>query len=221
MKLFLLGVLLLNASFAVGNSDLEIQHFSEEIAVPAGFNEKAIQFDSTWSPSRDGELLVEIEQIINIGKKIWKIIEANQPVLNVKYQYANALPKGIKTSEDLEGFSNLNTRGFHVWGTNLYGVRVYDLEYVAVHRHGGSYQGAGRYVENATVLPQHVEVAWGYTMNYGVTNVSTVNVGTKENPIASLLLETELSVSTVLKKSQSRQVFEFRGDSGQVRVTGK
>ena len=95
-------------------------------------------------------------------------------------------------------------------------MTVYDVTITIVHRYNGSYRGKGRYLENVAIIPSNLEVLWAYTVNLRVNNVSTVNSGTKEDPIASLLLELHFDVSTVIKKSQVRSLFQFRGDSGGV-----
>jgi hypothetical protein len=101
----------------------------------------------------------------------------------------------------------------------LYGVTVYDVTYTLVHRFGGQYEGRGAYLESVTVLPQHVEVMWGYKLDFFVEKVSAVNIGTRENPVASLALETTLNVSTVLQEMRLKNLHEFRGDSAVVNST--
>jgi len=161
---------------------------------------------------------VLLDKITNLGKKVWAVIEKGRPNVNVSYHYANALPAGLR-AEDLEGFSSLQFQSIRHTGVNFYGVTVYDVTYTLAHRFGGRFEGMGAYIEGATVLPQNVEVMWGYNVNLGVQSVSTVNVGTRENPVASLAMETLLSVSTVMQEIQMRNIHEFRGDSAKVNST--
>lgn len=200
-----------------------ITHFQEEVAVPTD-TLKALEepFELAYDPdafSRDPFSEIDLNAITNLGQKIWKVIEANRPVVNVKYHYANALPKGVPSSEDLDGFSDLQMRSFRNYAKNLYGITVYDVTYTAVHRFGGSYNGQGRFLENVTILPHHVDVLWGYTLNMGVSRISTVNVGTKDSPIGSIVMELEMRVSTVMKESQTRELIQFRGDSAKIITT--
>ena len=210
-SLLFLGFLF-QALVGLGATEDCIQHFEEEVSTPTHL----ITGFSKATTERDPLSLVEINEIINIGQKIWKIIEANKPVLNVKFDYANALPKGIESSDELEGFSNIQMKSRRLYGKNLYGATVYDLTYTAVHRFGGSYEGHGQYLENVTILPQNIDVLWGYTVNLAVNRVSTVNVGTKSKPIASILMELDMDVSTVMKTSQVKKLIQFRGDSPEV-----
>lgn len=163
---------------------------------------------------------VYIDQIINIGQKVWDVIKANQPVLNIKYNYANALPRGVRSSEGLDGFSELQSEGIRLWATNGFGATVYDFTLAAVHQYGGTYDGKGAYLETVSVVPTTVNVAWGYTVDVNVNNISSVNLGTKAAPIAGITLESTFSVSTVLQKHQKRLVYSFRGDSAKVKTLG-
>ncbi len=168
----------------------------------------------------DADPNVAIDNIINLGQKIWDIVKANQPVVNVKYDYANALPRGVKSSEELDGFSELQSEGIHFWATNTYGVKVYDVTMTAVHQYGGAYQGKGKYLETVSIVPTTVNVSWGYTLDISVSRVSAVNVGTKEAPVGSLTMDTTFAVSTVLQKHQKRILYQFRGDSAKIHTVG-
>jgi hypothetical protein len=190
----------------------------EEVATP----QEVVRTLSDYHPQAQtrggGEEIVIIDQIINLGQKIWAIIEKNHPVVNINYQYANALPAGVKSSSELEGFSDLVFRSYRMYGKNLFGVTVYDVTYTLVHRYGGSYLGKGRYLENVTVLPHNVEVAWGYKVSLDVNNVSVLNVGTKDKPVGAVTMGLEFNVHTAVKSADFKSVFGFRGDSANVQT---
>ncbi|NBT57898.1 hypothetical protein EBT16_03840 [bacterium] len=235
MKKWLLGLVVLQ-SFS-GAADIElfrddqgVTHFLEEVenSVP-GTNHNLDLWSRSTEPRGTKENVgglteeldlaaVVLDKIVNLGKKVWTVIENGRPVVNVDTQYANALPAGVR-AQDLENFSALQFRSFRRYGVNLYGATVYDVTYTLVHRFGGQFEGRGAYVESATVLPQNVQVLWGYNVNFAVENVSTVNLGTKENPIASVALETSLTVKTVLQEIRIKNIYEFRGDSSRVSST--
>lgn len=203
--------------------DEGITHFVEEIKTPLEIRSQALRVQP-WNSRREdveGEIdraHVILDKIINFGKKVWSVIESGRPVVNVRQQYANALPEGVR-SDELEKFSPLQFRSYRRHGVNTYGVTVYDVTYTLVHRYGGQYQGRGAYLDNVTVLPQEVQVLWGYTLNFSVENVSTVNLGDRENPIASIAMETSFEVKTVLQELRLKNVYEFRGDEATVRST--
>jgi hypothetical protein len=222
MKSVMGVALLMFSSFAMGEAPAErdarelsgpestIQHFVEEVQTPESVYEQLSCMESKGGTVSSAEG-IDWNDIINKGEKIWKIIQDNKAVLNATSLYANALPKGVEASE-LEGFSDPQFKSYRMYGKNGFGFTVYDVTYTVVHRYNGSYEGKGKYLENVTVLPHKVSALWGYTLNLAVTNVSTVNCGSKADPVGSILLELYFRVSTIMKVSEYRNVFEFRGD---------
>ncbi|NBV50397.1 hypothetical protein EBR78_04155 [bacterium] len=207
------------APILVQTDEAGIRHFVEAVQTPEPVKEK-IQLQSGWRTFSDevDAAGVLVDKIVNLGKKFWAVIESGRPVVNVNTQYANALPTGVRASE-LEGFSQLQFKSFRHQGVNFYGVTVYDVTYTLAHRYGGKYQGQGAYIESATVLPQEVYVAWGYKVNLEVAEVSTVNLGSRENPVASIAMETRFRVQTVLQDFQLNHLHEFRGDRAEISST--
>ncbi len=220
MKRILLSVavlpLLAFGSTGINKNELGLKIYTEEVATPVEVMQQIHAMDGGAYDSDLGGSLKDINEIINLGEKIWKIIEKNKPVVNVKYAYANAVPKGIKGPEELESFSPLQFKSFRKFGKNGFGSTVFDVTYTLAHRYNGRYQGRGRFLDAVTVLPHKVEVLWGYTLNFNVTRVSTANVGNEKDPVASVAMEMDFQVSTILKASQYRNLYEFRGDTARV-----
>jgi len=171
-------------------------------------------------PFSGEDVVVNIDMIVNLAKKTWAVIKANQPVANVQFNFANALPKGLTDSSALTGFSDINSKSFRIWGTNGFGITVYDVTMTAVHQHGGQYDGKGQYLESVAIVPSNVSVLWGYTVNYSVDNIATTNGGTSENPIAKMTVQAKFKVETVMQKNETNTVFQFRGDSAEVKTSG-
>jgi len=172
------------------------------------------------TPFEEVTMDVDVDAIVNMAQKAWDIIKANAPVANVKFQFANALPKGLNDSSALTGFSNLNSKSVRIWGTNMWGSTVYDVTLTAVHQYGGQYNGKGQYLETVSVIPSNLSVLWGYTVNYSVENITTTNGGTAENPVAKMALHAKFKVETVMQKNETNTVYQFSGDSAEVKTSG-
>ena len=172
------------------------------------------------TPFNGDTAVVDIDAIVNIAQKAWDIIKANAPVAQVKFNFANALPKGLNDSSTLTGFSDLQSKSVRIWGTNGFGATVYDVTLTAVHQFGGQYEGKGQYLESVSVIPTNLSVLWGYTVNYAVETVSITNGGSEEQPIAKMVLHAKFKVETVMQKNETNTVFQFRGDSPDVKTSG-
>lgn len=167
-----------------------------------------------------GSDVVDIDAIVNMAQKAWDVIKANAPVAQVKFNFANALPKGVTDSSALTGFSDLQSKSVRIWGTNPFGMTVYDVTLTAVHQFGGQYDGKGQYLETVSVIPTNLSVLWGYTVNYAVETITTTNGGSAQDPVAKMALHAKFKVETVLKKDETNTMFQFSGDSPTVKITG-
>ena len=186
--------------------------YIEEVETPTLIVNQIMQDNMMLDTSSTSEVGVIIDAIVNTGKKIWKIIEDNQSVVNIKYHYANALPKGISSASELENFSKLQYRTFRMWGKNGFGMTAYDVTYTLVHQHGGSYQGNGQFLSTVAIIPTSVDVLWGFDLDFETTEVSVTNAGSHLDPIAALTMEMAFKVSTIISKHTETRVAHFRGD---------
>ena len=201
---------------AAGNSDAGISHFMEEIDA---FQPNTQNPEPAFDEGTDfSGMEISPELIVNTLKSLWDVVQQNKPVANVSNDYAQALPKGIASPAELEGFSDVKTHTYRLYGKNMLGMNVYDIVVTLIHQYGGSYQGKGHYLATVSVVPSKVDVMLGYKVDLKVTQVSVVNVGTALDPIASLTMEIALTVNSPIKQSVSKSITQFRGDTDAVHV---
>jgi hypothetical protein len=169
-----------------------------------------------------GDPVVVLDSIINLGLKVWKIIEDNKPVVDVSNQYATALPEGVKGWASMAGWQRPKGTIYQLVAKNAYGGQVINLRYQVLRTAGGSYQGKGNYLTAVTVEPLLVEVAWGYrfTMTASVPDTSIVNVGTSEDPVAAMMAQLGWRISTAVKDSQGKGLYYLQGDGAYQEVGG-
>ncbi len=165
--------------------------------------------DTGVRPKFDG---INLDDIINLGQKIWTIIEKNQPVVNLKIQKAEALPAGVSAWTDLECWQVPESRLFQVTYKNLYGMSVVDLKLRVNYTYGGRVNGVGRYLSQVTVLPAQLDVAWGFKLDANVSVVNVTNAGTRGNPVAGIQMDVNWVIRTPIKYSESTESFYVRGD---------
>ncbi|MCB0393289.1 MAG: hypothetical protein KDD25_01945 [Bdellovibrionales bacterium] len=158
--------------------------------------------------SIEGLSEIPIDEIINIGTKVWTLIEKNRPVVSSQLASASAMPAGIKCWQTLENWSAPKAKSYRYSYKNLFGVTVIDFEFKVVYSYGGQLDGKGKYLTNVQVLPTHVEVAWGYTFNAVAKIQAPINLGNGVNPVAGLESQMTWTIDTVVKHlDQSQPVF--------------
>jgi len=155
-----------------------------------------------------------LDKIVNLAQKIFNIIEKNQPVVNVTTNYANAVPYGTSHWTQLQGWSRPATKRYAFSMKNGYGSEVVKVTYQVHYTHNGNFQGKGKFLTGVTVEPLNIETAWGYKVSLvsEVPDSTIANVGTSEDPIASMQVQLKWNVHTVIKDITSKAVYYVQGD---------
>ena len=169
-----------------------------------------------------GDALPILDEIVNIGQKVWKIIEDNKPVVDVKNQYATALPKGSTGWADIDGWHPPVGEIYCLTAKNGYGMTMINVRYQVLRTYGGSYKGKGKYLTAVTVEPLLVEVGWAYNfaMDAAVPDTSIVNLGTSQDPLAGMMATLHWRISTPIKDSQGQSEYFLQGDGAYKEIGG-
>jgi hypothetical protein len=165
-------------------------------------------------PSPLDEAEVTIDQLIRIGQKIYKVIEAGRPVYNAEFNRTDVVPKGITHWTQLTQWRAPQARRYERVIKNLNGITVIYFRYMIEYTPGGQYNGKGQFLQNVTIQPEEVYVAWGYRFDVNVSIPSLTNAGTADDPIAAAQLLLDSKISTVMNTLQSSSSYYVRGDGG-------
>jgi hypothetical protein len=176
----------------------------------------------TPPPVQGGEdPVVVLDQIINIGRKIWKIVDENKPVVDIRTQYAAAVPEGITHWSQLSGWDTPAGTIYGFTARNAYGSTMVDVRYQVLRTTGGGYKGKGHYLTGVTVEPLTVAVGWGYRFSMTAEVPSVTNADkTGRNPTAGMMLTVKWRIQTPIKDHQGTGVYYVRGDGLFVEVGG-
>lgn len=158
---------------------------------------------------------LRIDLILNLGAKLFKIIEANGPLITAKTKTANALPGGISCWNQLENWSMPRSETYRISYENVYGMTMVDLEYRLVYSYGGRIGNIGRYLSNATIQYKKLDAKWGMVVDANVEIPQVLNVGSRENPIAGMQITLNWAVSSrpiPLRKIVNAATYFIAGD---------
>jgi len=157
---------------------------------------------------------VFIDQVINIGTKVWDIIKLNAPVVNIETSYATAVPQGITAWNQLAGWQKPRSSTYSFSAKNLYGTTVIDVKYKVVYTYGGAYGGKGKYLTGVTLIPATTNVSWGYrfSLTAEVPDSTVVNAGSDADPIAAMQLKAAWKITTTFKENNGARIYYMQGD---------
>jgi len=155
---------------------------------------------------------IVVDKIINIGKKIWNVVLAGKPVVNLKTDVATALPMGVTNWTAMESWSAPRSKTVEVSYKNPYGMTVVSLRYQLIYLAGGSVNGKGKYIGYATIQPTHVSVLWGWTLNAQSSVPAVYNMGTADAPVAGMTLQLNWQVGTALNRRETAVNYAITGE---------
>ena len=155
---------------------------------------------------------VVVDKIINIGKKIWAVIEAGKPVVDMKFDVAHALPQGLYCWADLAGWSIPQSKVYEVAYRNGFDMEVVKFSYRIVYTAGGNYKNAGKYIANATVMPKDVYVAWGFNLDVRTEVPLVFNSGSVESPVGGMQMDVHWKVYNAINYSERAESFYLGGN---------
>lgn len=152
-----------------------------------------------------------VDKVINIGQKIWNVVEKGRPVANFSNSSATALPANALRWDQLTQWNAPRSKIINVVYKNAYGMEVIRFTYRILLLYGGSVNGVGKYIGYASVEPLEMTTAYMYTFNVKASVDTVFNMGTKENPLAGMILNINWTVETVLKKSTMTHTYTLDG----------
>ncbi len=174
--------------------------------------DKKLQVPHQATPDPPGQINNFVDKIINLGSKIWTIIENNKAVLDYETITASAVPANVSNWYELENWKALKTENYEVVYTNLLGMNVISMKVRLSYVYGGTYKGAGQYLKNVTIRPSDIDVVLAYTLDAFVTTDDPFNMNSMENPLAALPITLNWTVENALKTSKHSVVFLVKGN---------
>lgn len=159
-----------------------------------------------------------VDQIINIGKKVFAVIASGTPVVNINMDTANALPQGVTCWSDLAGWQVPNSKAYNVVYENGFGMEVVNFTYRVMFTAGGNVDGIGQYVTNATFLPADLSVGWGFKFDATAQIPSVFNMGSRKDPVAGMQMNLAWKLTSPVAHEQSVESFHVSGKNNLMKM---
>jgi hypothetical protein len=153
--------------------------------------------------------------VINIAQKAWKFVADNKPFVDVKKMYANALPKGVNASTELDSWKVPVSITASIRWVNALKHDLVRMDITITFIPGGQYNGKGLYLDAVSIIPTYVAVKWPQKLEASVEVPSTVNMGTAEQPIAAMEMNLNYKFTNwIFEKIEGTYSFWVQGNGG-------
>ncbi|MCC2678922.1 MAG: hypothetical protein K0R29_1498 [Pseudobdellovibrio sp.] len=149
---------------------------------------------------------VIVDKVINIGTKVWNVLEKGRATYNYQNQQANALPQGARRWNQLQNWRQPTSKVYSVTGKNVFGYEILRFDYRVILLAGGDVGGVGRYIGYATVHPMEVNIPYLTNFDVGVRVDSVYNTGTARNPVAGMVMNISIRATSVVPLMPIREL---------------
>lgn len=158
-----------------------------------------------------------VDKFLMLGEKVWKIIKAGKPVMNIKGNNpVDILPVEAKSNPNpmfLHSWSFPEFKAFRARIKNFLGETVAESKYGIVYSHGGKRgEHPGSYLKGVTFVPVFAESKWGFTANVTGRVLSVFNMGSEKDPVAALTIEVSHDVEGVFLKKSRKSIYTVAGN---------
>lgn len=210
------------------SSETEMKNYftitNVSVKVAEGEASEAPQNTPKTQPSESaGDLIKDIGGIfmgqdqlatwVSLGLRVWNLVKDNRPIASVSTQRVAVIPASVQSWNEMENWKGPAVKTYTVEAVNGYGVAVISHTYTVAMNYGGSFNGAGQYIMNATIIPTNVDVMWGgFELNSEVEVGNALNTATKDNPVPALDLQLKWQMRSILSHLQGNDAFYISGD---------
>ena len=163
-----------------------------------------------------GQVIAVAKDIVALGESVYTLVQHGKPSNTTDFTPISIVPKDPISKEIVSPFDMENC-SFPVekkFATTMKtgGAEVVRFEYMVIYTYGCSYNGAGKYIQNAIVQPVTVRTSYGWDFSATMKLSGIMNHGTKADPVVGAMLTIKYSMNSW------RTAFE-RNDT--VHITGK
>lgn len=210
VKMIFMSVLVLFSSLSLANDQDPYFTISSVSVVPVdSSNIEMSQREETDKAAAElGQVIIILDQLIAIGKKVWPIIQAGKPVLKTDMMKSvSVIPSDNKdprvTFVDMANWSMPTAQRYNVVFKNKLGMDVIDFDFTLYFQYNGTFQGKGKYLTSLTIEASRVWAAWAFDLDATSELVSIANVGSAKNPVASAILRLNLNTKGQINSVKS------------------
>jgi hypothetical protein len=163
-----------------------------------------------------GTVIAVARELVALGEILYPLIKRGQPEVTTDFAPINVLPMDPSTNRHVDPFVMENTgtpvsKKFVGVVKNGFGMEVVRLEFLAHFAPGASYEGRGRYLQNAIIVPSKIWATWGWEVNATMKLQSIANQGTRAAPVAAAVLSMNYTVKNLITHIEKNHLVELNG----------
>lgn len=169
-----------------------------------------------------GSIIAIAKDIVALGEVLYPLIKRGQPEVTTAFAPINVLPINPATGRNVDPFQMENdsrplAKKFTGVVKNGFGVQVVTMEFLVYFSAGSSFNGKGKYIQNAMVVPSMIHVTWGWDVTATMKLLSISNQGTRSQPVAGAVMQMNYTVKNLITHLEKNHLIDINGN-GQLSV---
>lgn len=169
-----------------------------------------------------GTVIAVARELVALGEVLYPLIKRGQPEVTTEFAPINVLPTDPATGRHADPFMMENARSpiskkFVGVVKNGFNMEVVRLEFMAHFSPGASFDGHGKYLQNAIIVPTQIWATWGWEVNATMKLQSIANQGTRAEPVAAAVLNMNYTVKNLITHIEKNHLVELNGN-GELKV---
>ena len=169
--------------------------------IPSGPNSRPNRGDGSVVEDA-GKVIRVARDLVALGEEVYRLIVKGKPNTTVAYTPISVLPNNGNDLAvnilDTEFWSMPKATKYKVSAKNVYGMEVASFTFNVLFSYGGSYNGKGKYITSAQIIPEAVSSKWGYDVSATMKLSGVQNYGSVEDPIAGAILQVNYTIDSML-----------------------
>jgi hypothetical protein len=163
-----------------------------------------------------GDVVRTARDLVALGEAVYNLIQKGKPTNTTQYAPISVVPKipGTDTAVDpldLEGSSFPEVKSY-VTTIKSGGKEVVRFEYQVRFAHSASYNGSGKYIQMAEIVPVSVKTSFGWDVNASMKIGGIMNHGSKTAPVAGTMITIKYQMNSWASAFEKNDSFHLTGN---------
>lgn len=168
-----------------------------------------------------GTVIGIAKDIVALGEQVYELVKKGKPTNTTEYAPISVLPKAAVSGrevdwDELENFSMPTEKKFVTSIKNGVGNEVVRFEYMVIFSHSGTFNGAGKYITGAEIVPVSVKTSFGWDFSATMKLGGIMNNGTVADPIAGVNLTIKYKMDSWSSAFERNDLIYING-AGQIK----
>ena len=162
-----------------------------------------------------GMVITIAKDIVALGESIYTLVQHGKPSNTTDFAPISVVPRDPLTKEiadpfDLEECSFPVEKKF-VTTMKSGNMEVVRFEYMVIYNYNCSYNGTGKFIQNAAIIPVTVKTGYGWDFNATMKLSGIMNHGTKASPVVGAMLTVKYSMNSWRTAFERNDTFHITG----------